>query len=133
MRILLCKWALDAHDRGVRTVAKALADSGLEVIFIRFEMPVEAVSAAVDEDVDLIGVSCSMGEHKYFAAEMLKFMKERNIGDIPLIFGGVIPPKDSRELLKLGVRAAFGPGTSLAEISRYITAIKDETGKANPP
>ncbi len=124
MRILLCKWAMDAHDRGVKTIAKALVDAGFEVIFTRFELPVEAVRAAEDEDVDLIGVSCSMGEHKYFAREILNFLKERNMQDIPLIFGGVIPPKDTRELYDLGVKGVFGPGASLEEVSKYITEIR---------
>ncbi len=124
IRILLSKWIMDAHDRGVRTVAKTLADAGLEVVFTRFETPIEAVKAAQDEDVDIVGISCSMGGHKYFASEIMKLMEERNMGNIPVIFGGIIPPKDKKELLELGVESVFGPGTSLAEISAYVETLK---------
>jgi methylmalonyl-CoA mutase C-terminal domain/subunit len=123
-RILLCKWALDAHDRGVKTLAKTLLDAGMEVIFTRFEFPEEIVNAAEEEAVDLIGISCSMGEHNRVAPEILKRLEQGNMKDISLIFGGVIPPKDSVELRKLGVNAVFGPGSSLKEITTYISEIK---------
>jgi len=126
LKILLCKWAMDAHDRGVKTVAKTLLDAGLEVVFTRFELPAEAVNAAEEEDVNLIGISCSMGEHKYFASEVLRLLDEKNMKEIPLIIGGVIPPKDSIELLKQGVSAVFGPGTSLKEIATYIDGISKQ-------
>ncbi|MEW6615771.1 MAG: cobalamin-dependent protein [Thermodesulfobacteriota bacterium] len=122
-KILLCKWAMDAHDRGVKTIARTLRDAGLEVIFTRFELPAEAVRAAEEEDANIIGISCSMGEHKYFASEFLRLLNERNMGEIPLIFGGVVSPNDSKELLKQGVKAVFGPGASVQEILKYINGL----------
>ncbi|MEW6614520.1 MAG: cobalamin-dependent protein [Thermodesulfobacteriota bacterium] len=124
MKILLGKWAMDAHDRGVKTIAHTLRDAGFEVVFTRFEFPSEAVRAAEEEDVDIIGISCSMGEHSYFASEILRLMGDRKMKGIPLIFGGVISPNDSRELLCLGVKAVFGPGTSLQEVSKHIHDMK---------
>jgi methylmalonyl-CoA mutase C-terminal domain/subunit len=132
-RILLCKWALDAHDRGVKTIAKVLVGAGYEVIFTRFEAPLEAVKTAEDEDVDVIGVSCSMGEHRYFAPEILRLLEDRKMADIPLIFGGVIPPKDAKDLFRLGVSAVFGPGTSLEEVSRYITGLERKRKNSSLP
>ena len=124
VKILLCKWAMDAHDRGVKTIARTLRDAGLEVVFTRFELPAEAVRAAEEEDVDIIGVSSSMGEHKYFASEILRLLDERNMGEVSLIFGGVVPPNDAKELLKQGVKAVFGPGASIQEILKYINGLK---------
>lgn len=123
LRVLLCKWAMDAHDRGVRTVARSLMDAGVEVIFTRFELPAEVVRTAQDEDVDVIGVSCSMGEHCYFAPEILRLMREKGMGQVPLVFGGVIPLEDKEELLRLGVRAVFGPGSSVKAVCEYVSGL----------
>lgn len=123
LRVLLSKWSLDAHDRGVRTVARCLRDLGAEVIFTRFEVPAELVRAAQDEDVDVVGVSCSMGEHRQFAPELIRLMREKEMARVPLIIGGSIPSEDKKELLSLGVSAVFGAGSSISDICDYMRSL----------
>ena len=119
-RILLAKSALEGHDRGVRTVAQALRDAGMEVVFIRFDTPDEVVKAAEQEGVDIIGISCSIGGHDYVLPEIVNGLREKKLGHITVIAGGVIPPYDIPNLLKEGVAQVFGPGTSLRDIIAYI-------------
>jgi len=122
-KILLAKSSLEGHDRGARTVARAMRDAGMEVIFIRFDTPDEVIRAAEQEDVDVIGISASIGGYDYVLPEIAKGLKEKGLGHITLIAGGVIPLYDIPDLLKKGVAKVFGPGSSLGEIVDYIRSL----------
>jgi len=111
-RILLGKLGLDAHDNGIVIVAKWLSDAGYEVIYLGFyNFPEHLVEVALQEDVDVIGVSFLGGEHLYYTRKLMNLLKEKEIRDIKLIMGGVIPPDDIKELRRLGVAEVFTPGT----------------------
>ena len=117
IRVLIAKPGLDGHDRGAKVVARALRDAGMEVIYAGLrQTPEEIVQSAVEEDVDLIGLSILSGAHMALFPRILKLLKERKAADIPVFAGGIIPDEDSRRLKKLGVKAVFGPGTSLDQI-----------------
>ncbi len=117
IRVLIAKPGLDGHDRGAKVVARALRDAGMEVIYAGLrQTPEEIVRAAVEEDVDLIGLSILSGAHMALFPRILKLLKREKASSIPVFAGGIIPDEDSRRLKKLGVRAIFGPGTSLSEI-----------------
>lgn len=111
-RILLGKLGLDAHDNGIVIVAKWLSDAGYEVIYLGFyNFPEHLVEVALQEDVDAIGVSFLGGEHLFYTRKLMKLINEKDIKDIKLIMGGVIPPEDVKELKRLGVAEVFTPGT----------------------
>jgi len=112
IRVLLAKPTHDCHDRGVRYLAKKFRDAGFEVIFSNFLLPADIVQTAVQEDVDIIGVSSSSGGHLPVFETLAHEMKERGMGDRLLIGGGVIPKEDQEHLKQLGVAAIFGPGSS---------------------
>ena len=112
VRVLLAKPTHDCHDRGVRYVAKKMRDAGFEVIFTNFLLPSEIVNTAVEEDVQVVGVSSSSGGHLPVFQDLIAGLKENGLDDIVLIGGGVIP-RDDEDLLKAsGVAAIFGPGTT---------------------
>ncbi len=128
VRVLIAKPGLDGHDRGAKIVARALRDAGMEVIYAGLrQTPEEIVRAALEEDVDLIGLSILSGAHMALFPKVLKLLKEERV-KIPVFAGGIIPDEDARRLRKLGIRAIFGPGTSLEEIVR--TAEKLARGPA---
>jgi methylmalonyl-CoA mutase, C-terminal domain len=117
IRVLIAKPGLDGHDRGAKVVARALRDAGMEVIYAGLrQTPEEIVDAALEEDVDLIGLSILSGAHMALFPKVLKLLKKRDAADIPVFAGGIIPDEDAKQLKKLGIRAVFGPGTTLAEI-----------------
>ena len=117
IRVLIAKPGLDGHDRGAKVVARALRDAGMEVIYAGLrQTPEEVVRAALEEDVDLIGLSILSGAHMALFPRILALLKEQKAGRIPVFAGGIIPDEDARKLKKAGVRAIFGPGTSLEEI-----------------
>lgn len=120
IRVLLTKSRMDAHDRGVRNLALELSHAGVEVILTRYRLPSEIVSTAIQEAVDVIGVSCSTGGHLYIAETIRNGLKEKRIRDIKVIFGGIIPESDLPSMKKLGVSAVFGPGCSMTDIMRAI-------------
>jgi methylmalonyl-CoA mutase C-terminal domain/subunit len=120
IRVLLTKSELDAHDRGVRTIAAALRDAGFEVIFTRFLMPEEIVKTALEEDVDVIGISSSIGGHMVIASEVMNLIKKNNLSHITVILGGIIPNDDIPQLLQLGIAKTFGPGTSPNAVADYL-------------
>lgn len=121
IRILLVKSRIDAHDRGVRFVAKELRDAGMEVIFTRYRLPEEIVIVAIQEAVDVIGVSCSTGGHLYVAETIQQCLVKEGIQDIKVIFGGIISDLDIPRMKALGVAAIFGPGSSVREIIRAVS------------
>ncbi len=119
IRVLIAKPGLDGHDRGAKIVARALRDAGMEVIYAGLrQTPEEIVRAALEEDVDLIGLSILSGAHMALFPRVLKLLKEQKASKIPVFAGGIIPDEDAQRLRRLGIRAIFGPGTSLEEIVR---------------
>jgi methylmalonyl-CoA mutase, C-terminal domain len=117
IRVLIAKPGLDGHDRGAKVVARALRDAGFEVIYAGLrQTPEEIVRAALEEDVDLIGLSILSGAHMALFPRVLTLLKKEKAGGIPVFAGGIIPDEDARRLKKAGIRAIFGPGTSLEEI-----------------
>ena len=128
-RILLVKAFMEAHDRGLRYVARILRDAGMEVILTRFELPEEIVKIAIQEDVDAIGISESSGGYEYFSRVTLQGLKEKGLNDIPVILGGIIPEEDIDNLLKAGVAKVFGPGSSDESIIEGVNqAIEQRRG-----
>jgi len=120
-RVLTAKVGLDGHDRGVKVVSRALRDAGVEVIYAGLrQTPEMVVEAAIQEDVDAIGVSLHSGAHMTLIPRILELLKERDAADIVVFGGGIIPPDDAHELKKLGVVEIFGPGTSLQTIIDFV-------------
>ena len=117
IRVLIAKPGLDGHDRGAKVVARALRDSGMEVIYAGLrQTPEEIVRAALEEDVDLIGLSILSGAHMALFPRILSLLRAQKAARIPVFAGGIIPDEDARRLRKAGIRAIFGPGTTLEEI-----------------
>lgn len=127
IRVLIAKPGLDGHDRGAKVVARALRDAGMEVIYTGLrQTPDQIVKAAIQEDVDVIGLSILSGAHMVLVPEVLKKLKEKDAEDIKVVVGGIIPERDEEELLSLGVKAVFTPGTSTQKI---VEVIKDLENK----
>jgi len=121
IRVLVAKPGLDGHDRGAKVIARALRDAGMEVIYTGLrQTPEDIVEAAIQEDVDAIGLSCLSGAHMSLFPEVVKLLKKRKAGDIVVVGGGIIPEEDIPKLKKAGVRNVFGPGTPLREIVAYF-------------
>ena len=121
IRVLVAKPGLDGHDRGAKIIARSLRDSGMEVIYTGIRQTPEMIAeTAMQEDVDLIGISILSGAHLELFPKIIAELKDRGIGDIPIIAGGIFPEEDQAELISLGVRAIFGPGTTTSEISAFI-------------
>lgn len=120
IRVLLTKSRMDAHDRGIRYVAKELSNAGMEVIFTRYGLPDEIVPAAIQESSDVIGVSCSTGGHLYVAEVIQNCFEKERVHGIRVVFGGVIPQSDLPAMQIRSVEAIFGPGSSIKEIIRAI-------------
>jgi methylmalonyl-CoA mutase C-terminal domain/subunit len=124
IRILVGKPGLDGHDRGAKVVALALRDAGMEVIYTGLHRSLEQiVHAAVQEAVDVIGLSIMSGAHLPICRRMLDLMASENIGDIPVVVGGVIPKQDVSKLKQMGIRGVFPGGTSFEEIVAGIRAV----------
>ena len=121
IRVLIAKPGLDGHDRGAKIVARALRDAGMEVIYTGLrQTPEMIVSAAVQEDVDAIGLSVLSGAHMHYFAEVRRLAHEQQADDILLFGGGIIPDEDLNPLRQMGVSAIFGPGTSTADIVEFL-------------
>ena len=121
IRVLVTKPGLDGHDRGAKVIAAALRDAGMEVIYTGLhQTPEMVVEAALQEDVDVIGVSILSGAHMTIFPRILKLMGEKGLRDVLLTGGGIIPTKEREALEKMGVGRLFGPGTHTTEIVQYI-------------
>lgn len=121
LRILIAKPGLDGHDRGAKVVARALRDAGFEVIYTGLhQTPEMIVETAIQEDVDVVGLSILSGAHMTIFPRVLQLLRERGAGDVLLIGGGIIPLEDMADLQKLGVGRLFGPGTPTSEIVDYL-------------
>ncbi len=117
IRVLIAKPGLDGHDRGAKVVARALRDAGMEVIYVGLrQTPESIVDSAIEEDVDLVGLSCLSGAHMALFPRVLRLLKARRAGNLPVFAGGIIPDGDAKALRKAGIKAIFGPGTTLEEI-----------------
>jgi len=123
IRVLLARLGLDAHWRGSIVVAHALRDAGMEVIYIGNQMPKEIVETAIQEDVDIIGLSSLSGNHMILAPEVVKRLREKGTQEIPVVLGGTVPPDDIPILKEAGIAGIFGPGSSLKEIIQFISAL----------
>ena len=122
IRVLVAKVGLDGHDRGARIIATALRDAGMEVIYTGLrQTPEMVVNAALQEDVDAIGISILSGAHNTVFPKIIKLMEEKNMDDVLLTGGGIIPDEDMKTLNEMGVGKLFSPGTSTQDIANYIT------------
>ena len=122
IRVLVAKVGLDGHDRGAKVIATALRDAGMEVIYTGLrQTPDMVVNAALQEDVDAIGISILSGAHNTVFPKIMNLMKEKNMNDVLVTGGGIIPDEDMAELNKIGVGKLFPPGTTTADIVNYIT------------
>ncbi|MGD9142614.1 MAG: cobalamin B12-binding domain-containing protein [Dehalococcoidia bacterium] len=123
IRVLIAKPGLDGHDRGAKLVARALRDAGMEVIYTGIrQTPEMIVSAALREDVDVIGLSCLSGAHIELFRGVIDGLRQKEMGDVIVVAGGIIPDDDIPELEKMGIKAVFGPGAPTDEI---VDAIKN--------
>ncbi|MEP6947764.1 MAG: cobalamin B12-binding domain-containing protein [Ginsengibacter sp.] len=121
IRVLVAKVGLDGHDRGAKVIATSLRDAGMEVIYTGLrQTPEMVVNAALQEDVDAIGVSILSGAHNTVFPKILALLKEKKMDDVLLTGGGIIPDDDMKSLNKLGVGKLFPPGTPTTEIAEYI-------------
>lgn len=121
IRVLVAKVGLDGHDRGAKVIASALRDAGMEVIYTGLrQTPEMVVNAALQEDVDAIGISILSGAHMTIFPRIVSLMKEKGLDDVLLTGGGIIPQEDLRSLESMGVGRLFPPGTDTQEIGRYI-------------
>ena len=121
IRVLVAKPGLDGHDRGAKVVARGLRDSGMEVIYTGLrQTPEQIVATAVQEDVDVIGLSCLSGAHMTLFPKVMELLKKAGASDILVTAGGIVPEDDVPKLKRLGISAVFGPGTTLDEIVAFI-------------
>lgn len=119
-RVLIAKPGLDGHDRGAKVVARGLRDAGFEVIYTGLhQTPEMVVTAALQEDVDVVGLSILSGAHIPLVTEIQRLMKEKGLQK-PIFVGGIIPPDDAKQLTAQGVAAVFGPGSAIGEIAQRV-------------
>ena len=121
IRVLAAKPGLDGHDRGIKVICAALRDAGMEVIYTGLrQTPEQIVSAAIQEDVDVIAMSCLSGAHGYLFPRVMEILKDRGISDILVLGGGIIPEEDVLGLKSAGIAEIFTPGTDTNDIAKYI-------------
>jgi len=121
IRVLLAKPGLDGHDRGINVIAQGLRDAGMEVVYLGFRItPEQIAEAAVQEDVDVIGLSCLSGAHMTLFPTTVKLAREQCSKDIVFLAGGIIPKKDIPKLEEAGIARTYGPGTPIPEIVEFI-------------
>ncbi len=121
IRVIVAKPGLDGHDRGAKVVARALRDAGMEVIYTGLrQTPEQVVEAAVQEDVDVVGLSILSGAHTYLVPRIIELLKEAGATDVIVTVGGIIPEDDVKMLDEVGVKGIFGPGTTTQEIVDFI-------------
>ncbi|KYK32700.1 MAG: cobalamin B12-binding domain-containing protein [Theionarchaea archaeon] len=121
IRVLVAKPGLDGHDRGAKVVARALRDAGMEVIYTGLrQTPEQVVEAALQEDVDCLGLSILSGAHMTLVPRIIQLLRENNAEDILVTVGGIIPDEDIPQLKRLGVAAVFGPGTPTQDIIKFV-------------
>jgi methylmalonyl-CoA mutase C-terminal domain/subunit len=123
LRILVAKPGLDGHDRGIKIVARALRDAGMEVIYTGLhQTPEQIASAAVQEDVDAIGLSCLSGAHMTLFPKVVRLLEQQGAGDIVVFGGGIIPGTDAAKLKEAGIKEVFTPGATTSSIIEWVKA-----------
>ncbi len=123
IRVLVAKPGLDGHDRGAKVIARALRDAGMEVIYTGLrQTPEMIVEAALQEDVDVVGLSILSGAHMALVPRVLELLRAEGLSDVLVLIGGIIPDDDAPVLLEMGVSGVFGPGTNTQDIVQHITA-----------
>jgi len=129
-RVLVAKPGLDGHDRGAKVIARALRDSGMEVIYTGIrQSPQMIVQAASQEDVDVIGMSILSGAHLEILPEIMKLLRDQGMDDVIVVVGGIIPEVDRQPLKDMGISEVFGPGTTTGSIVEYIQEkVKERSG-----
>lgn len=121
IRVLIAKPGLDGHDRGAKVIARALRDAGMEVVYTGLRQTAEMiVSAAVQEDVDAVGLSVLSGAHMHYFRQVVEGLRQKGADDVLVFGGGIVPDQDLPELESLGVGRIFGPGTSTEEVVAYV-------------
>ena len=121
IRVLVAKPGLDGHDRGAKVIARALRDAGMEVVYTGLrQTPEMIVNAALQEDVQVIGLSILSGAHNAIVPRVMELLKQKEMTDVVVILGGIVPDEDAAELKRQGVGAVFQPGSSLRNIVEYI-------------
>ena len=121
VRVMVAKPGLDGHDRGARIIARAYRDAGFEVVYTGLhQTPEEIVEAAIQEDVDMVGLSSLAGAHKYLFQTVVELLRERGAEDIVVCGGGIIPDEDIKKLKSVGVKEIFTPGATLDEIVKWV-------------
>ena len=121
LRVVIAKPCLDGHDRGAKVIARALRDAGMEVIYTGLrQTPEQIVTAALQEDADVIGLSILSGAHNHIAPRMMELLKEKGLDDVLVVIGGIIPDIDVPKLKAIGVKGVFPPGTPMQEIIDFI-------------
>jgi methylmalonyl-CoA mutase C-terminal domain/subunit len=121
IRVLIAKPGLDSHDRGAKVVARALRDAGMEVIYTGLrQTPEQIVETALQEDVDVVGLSILSGAHKTIFPRIMDLMKRRGLTDMLVFAGGIIPEEDFAEMKSIGIKEIFGPGTATEQIIKYV-------------
>ncbi len=127
IRVLVAKPGLDGHDRGAKVIARALRDAGMEVIYTGLrQTPEMIVEAALQEDVDVIGLSILSGAHMALTPRVIELMKANGLDNVKLILGGIIPDEDIPTLEKMGVSGIFGPGASMEKIVEHVRKVAGE-------
>jgi methylmalonyl-CoA mutase C-terminal domain/subunit len=122
IRVVIAKPGLDGHDRGAKVIARALRDAGMEVIYTGLrQTPEQIVSAALQEDADVIGLSILSGAHMHICPRIVELLRERQMTDVLVVVGGIIPDADIPKLNDIGIRGVFQPGTPMQEIVDFIT------------
>ncbi len=121
LRILVAKPGLDGHDRGARVLARGFRDAGYEVVYTGcHQTPEQIVSAALQEDVDCIGLSCLSGAHKHLFPRVVELLRENHAEDVVVIGGGIIPKQDFEALYQAGIKEVFTPGTAIQDIVQWV-------------
>jgi len=121
IRVLIAKPGLDSHDRGAKVVARALRDAGMEVIYTGLrQTPEQIVETALQEDVDIIGLSILSGAHKTLFPRIMALIEKQELTGVMVFAGGIIPEEDVSEMKRLGIKEIFGPGTTTEEIIQYV-------------
>lgn len=121
IRVLIAKPGLDSHDRGAKIIARALRDAGMEVIYTGLKQtPEQIVETALQEDVDVIGLSILSGAHKTLFPIIIDLLKQKGLTDVLVVAGGIIPEEDVPEMKKLGIKEIFGPGTRTDKIVQFV-------------
>ena len=132
VRVLIAKPGLDGHDRGAKIIARALRDAGMEVIYTGIrQTPKMIVEAALEEDVDVIGLSILSGAHVDLFPQIFQELGSNDMDDVPIIAGGIIPESDRSALESLGVRAIYGPGTTTSQIIECVRQLASEREAGN--